>query len=94
MPGANIGDTTAVFEATHGSWPEAAGQNIANPTALILTGALMLKHIGEKEAAERIESSVAKVLEEGRILTQDLEGSASTTQYSEEIIRRLEMSTE
>lgn len=92
VPGANIGDATAVFEATHGSWPEAAGKNIANPTALILTGSLMLKHIDEEEAAAGIESSVSKVLEEGRVLTADLGGSASTTQYSDEIVRRLEMS--
>ena len=92
VPGINLGHDMAVFEATHGSWPEVAGQNIANPTALILTGALMLRYIGEGEAAERIESAVARVLAEGRVITGDLGGTASTTEYTEEVIKQLSAS--
>ena len=89
VPGANLGDTIAVFEATHGSWPEATGKDIANPTALILTGAMMLRHIEEGEVADRIESAVCCVLAEGRVRTGDLGGTASTTEYTEQIIEHL-----
>lgn len=71
-PGANIGDHYAVFEPTHGSAPKYAGKNKVNPTAAILSGAMMLEHIGEEEAAERIRAAVAKVIREGRRVTYDL----------------------
>jgi len=71
-PGANIGDEAAVFEATHGSAPKYKGQNKVNPTALILSGMLMLRHLGEWEAAQRLEQAVAAVLAEGRHVTYDL----------------------
>jgi isocitrate dehydrogenase (NAD+) len=71
-PGANIGDTGAVFEATHGSAPKYKGQNKVNPTAVILSGVLMLRHIGETEAADRLEQAVADVIAEGRDVTYDL----------------------
>lgn len=71
-PGANIGESIAVFEAIHGSAPKYAGQNRVNPTALILSGALMLRHLGEQEAADRVESAVAAVIAEGRAVTYDL----------------------
>jgi len=71
-PGANIGDGGAVFEATHGSAPKYAGQNKVNPTALILSGMLMLQHLGEKEAAQRLEKAVAEVIAEGKYVTYDL----------------------
>lgn len=71
-PGANIGDTCAVFEAVHGSAPKYKGLNKANPTALILSGALMLRHLGEVEAADRVEAAVARVIREGRAVTYDL----------------------
>jgi isocitrate dehydrogenase (NAD+) len=71
-PGANIGDELAVFEPVHGSAPKYAGKNKVNPTATILSGALMLHHLGEHEAAERVESAVAAVIAEGRNVTYDL----------------------
>ena len=71
-PGANIGDHLAVFEPVHGSAPKYAGQNKVNPTATILSGALMLRHLGEQEAAVRIERAVAAVIAEGRHVTYDL----------------------
>jgi len=71
-PGANLGDRGAVFEATHGSAPKYAGQNKVNPTALILSGMLMLDYLGEKEAARRLERAVAEVIAEGRAVTYDL----------------------
>ncbi|KYH28508.1 isocitrate dehydrogenase (NAD(+)) [Clostridium colicanis] len=89
VPGANIGYDMAVFEAVHGSAPDIAGQNIANPTAAILTGVMMLKHLGEFEAAERIDKALSKVLEEGKILTFDLGGNAKTTEFTGEIIKKL-----
>jgi isocitrate dehydrogenase (NAD+) len=71
-PGANIGEDGAVFEPIHGSAPKYAGQNVANPTAEILTGALMLRHLGEIDAAERVEGAVAQVIKEGKDVTYDL----------------------
>lgn len=71
-PGANIGDGVAIFEPTHGSAPKYAGQNKVNPTALILSGMLMLRHLGETEAADRLEKAVAEVLAEGKYVTYDL----------------------
>jgi isocitrate dehydrogenase (NAD+) len=71
-PGANIGESGAVFEATHGSAPKYKGQYKMNPTALILSGVLMLDHLGEKEAAHRLEAAVAKVIEEGKDVTYDM----------------------
>ena len=71
-PGANIGVDTAVFEAVHGSAPDIAGKNKANPMALILSGAMMLDHLGEHEAADRVRAAVHAVLREGKKLTSDL----------------------
>lgn len=71
-PGANIGDGVALFEPTHGSAPKYKGQNKVNPTALILSGMLMLRHLGETEAADRLERAVAEVLAEGKHVTYDL----------------------
>jgi isocitrate dehydrogenase (NAD+) len=71
-PGANIGDGGAVFEATHGSAPKYKGQWKMNPTALILSGALMLEHLGELEAAKKLEAAVAKVIKEGKDVTYDM----------------------
>ena len=71
-PGANLGDDLAVFEPVHGSAPEYAGQNKLNPTAAILSGALMLRYLGEREAADRVEAAVAKVVSDGRYVTFDL----------------------
>jgi isocitrate dehydrogenase (NAD+) len=71
-PGANVGDTAALFEPTHGSAPKYKGQNKVNPTALILSGMLMLRHIGETDAANRLEKAVATVIAEGKAVTYDM----------------------
>jgi isocitrate dehydrogenase (NAD+) len=89
VPGANIGEEVAVFEAVHGSAPNIAGRGIANPTALIQTAVLMLKHIGEREAADRIQSALERVLAEGQFLTRDLGGNAMTIEFTEAIIHAL-----
>jgi isocitrate dehydrogenase (NAD+) len=78
-PGANIGDELAVFEPVHGSAPEYTGQNWANPTATILSGALMLRHLGEREAAGRVEAAVAAVIAQGRDVTCDLKPPGDPT---------------
>jgi len=88
-PGANIGPEAAVFEPVHGSAPKYAGQNRANPTALILSGVLMLRHIGEPEAATRVEDALRAVVAEGRTVTHDLGGTAGTSQYADAIIERM-----
>lgn len=89
VPGANIGEEIAVFEAVHGSAPNIAGRGIANPTALIQTAVLMLKYIDEREAADRIQNSLEKVLREGNNLTRDLGGQATTLEFTEAVIRSL-----
>jgi len=88
-PGANIGDHAAVFEPVHGSAPKYAGQNKANPTALILSGALMLRHLGETEAAGRVESAVRDVIAEGATVTYDLGGSTGTREFGAVVAQRL-----
>ena len=88
-PGANIGDHAAVFEPVHGSAPKYAGQNKANPTALILSGALMLRHLGETEAAGRVESAVRDVIAEGTTVTYDLGGSTGTREFGAAVAQRL-----
>lgn len=89
-PGANIGGKYAVFEPVHGSAPKYAGKNKVNPTAIILSSALMLKHLGEREVAERIFEATAKVIKEGKTVTYDLGGSAGTSEMTEAIIREVE----
>ncbi|MDT4897122.1 MAG: isocitrate dehydrogenase [Acidobacteriota bacterium] len=86
VPGANIGELGAVFEAVHGSAPDIAGQGIANPTALLQSGILMLRHIGEREAAERIENAMMKVFTEGKVRTRDIGGEAHTDEFASAII--------
>src|SRR5438093_11762039 len=88
-PGANIGEDVAVFEAVHGSAPKYAGQNKANPTALILSGVLMLRHLGEQAAAETVESAIRGVIAEGRAITYDLGGRAGTSDMTDAVIERL-----
>ena len=88
-PGANIGRDAAVFEAVHGSAPRYAGQNKANPTALILSGVLMLRHLGEQVAAERVESALRSVIADGSAVTYDLGGDAGTSEFADAIIHRL-----
>jgi isocitrate dehydrogenase (NAD+) len=89
-PGANIGVEAAVFEAVHGSAPKYAGLNKANPTALMLSGVLLLRHIGEQAAAERVEGAIRAVIAEGRAVTYDLGGSAGTSDFADAIVARLE----
>jgi len=88
-PGANIGEEIAVFEAVHGAAPTIAGRGIANPTALLLTAVLMLKHLKERERAQRIQAALEKVLAEGNVLTRDLGGQATTLDFTEAIIHAL-----
>jgi isocitrate dehydrogenase (NAD+) len=88
-PGANIGDEYAIFEAVHGSAPYIAGQNLANPIALIRSAILMLEYIGEKEAAAKINKAIYKVLEKGEKLTRDLGGNATTKEITDAIIAEL-----
>ncbi|MEB2283493.1 MAG: isocitrate dehydrogenase [Polyangiaceae bacterium UTPRO1] len=89
VPGANIGTAAAVFEAVHGSAPDIAGRNLANPLALILSGALMLEHLGEPAAAQRIVAATTAVLAEGRVRTRDLGGRAGTTDVRDAIVAAL-----
>jgi isocitrate dehydrogenase (NAD+) len=88
-PGANIGTEAAVFEPVHGSAPKYAGLNKANPTALILSGVLMLRHLGEQAAAEQVEAALREVIADGRRTTYDLGGEAGTSQFADAIIERL-----
>lgn len=85
-PSANVGDGMAVFEAVHGSAPDIAGKGIANPTALILSGVLMLRYLGEKESADRVENAIRGVLAAGEALTGDLGGKANTRQYTDAVL--------
>lgn len=88
-PGANIGEEISVFESIHGSAPDIAGKNIANPTAAILSGVMMLRFIGEMEAADKIDIAIKNVLKAGKILTVDLGGKATTDEFTEEVIKNL-----
>ncbi len=94
-PGANIGDEIAVFEPTHGSAPKYKGLNKVNPFAMMLSGVMMLRHLGEMEAASRLESAIASVIEEGRYVTYDMKPTpddptaVGTSEVADEIARRL-----
>src|SRR5207237_9687868 len=89
VPGANLGAGCAVFEAVHGSAPDIAGRNLANPTAMILSAAMMLDHLDEAEAASRLRQAVEAVLSDGRSVTRDLGGEASTNEMAEAIAAKL-----
>lgn len=91
VPGANIGEEYAVFEAVHGSALEIAGKNIANPTALIQSAVMMLRYIDENEKAGKIESTLERVFLEGKVLTADLGGNASTSEYTDELCRKIKI---
>lgn len=94
-PGANIGEKYAVFEATHGSAPKYKGQNKVNPTAVILSGVLMLRHLGERNAADSVEKAVAKVIAEGKSVTYDFKPdrndptAVGTSQMADAIISEI-----
>jgi len=89
VPGANLGETIAVFEAVHGSAPDIAGQGIANPTALLLSGLMMLRHIGEEQAADAIFGALGRTLTSGP-KTRDLGGSATTREFTDAVCRELD----
>jgi len=89
VPGANIGDDAAVFEAVHGSAPDIAGKGVANPLACIMSGVMMLNHIHEEAIATRVKDAYNRVLEEGKTLTRDLKGTASTQQFTDAVIAKM-----
>jgi isocitrate dehydrogenase (NAD+) len=88
-PGANIGEQGAVFEAVHGSAPDIAGQGIANPTAVMLSGVMMLRHLGEMDAGQRMEDAIMEVFADGEFRTKDLGGTAKTADFANAIIKKL-----
>lgn len=89
LPSCNLGDEYAMYEAVHGSAPDIAGKNLANPTALLLSSCMMLDDLGQKEEADKIRKALDQVFEEGKVLTQDLGGTASTQEFVEEIKQKL-----
>ncbi|MEO7965136.1 MAG: isocitrate/isopropylmalate family dehydrogenase [Gemmatimonadaceae bacterium] len=88
-PGANIGEHAAIFEAVHGTAPDIAGQGIANPTALTFAACLMLEHVGDVDTARKVRGAVESVLREGKTITRDLGGSASTMQFADAVVSRM-----
>jgi len=90
VPGANLGTNHAVFEAVHGSAPDIAGKDLANPTALMQSAALMLAHLGEPDAAKRLQAAIEWVYAEGRHTTPDVGGTGTTTKFTDAVVRRLE----
>jgi isocitrate dehydrogenase (NAD+) len=88
-PGANIGANGAIFEAVHGTAPDIAGKGIANPGALILASCMLLDHIGEVDRAKRVRGALEKTIREGKTVTRDLGGTASTDEFTDAIIAKL-----
>ena len=91
VPGANIGEKHAVFEAVHGSAPDIAGKGVANPTALMLSSVMMLRHIGEVDASARLQNAIEGVYREGKTLTSDVGGTATTTQFTDAVCAALKV---
>ncbi len=89
VPGANIGELGAIFEAVHGSAPDIAGQGIANPTALLQSGILMLRYLGERDAADKVETAMLKVFVDGKFRTRDIGGASSTYEFADAIINAM-----
>jgi isocitrate dehydrogenase (NAD+) len=89
VPGANLGEQYAVFEAVHGSAPDIAGRGIANPTALMFSAAMMLDHLGENQAASRLQQAIEAVYAEGRRVTRDIGGTASTREFTDAVIGKM-----
>ena len=89
VPGANLGEDAAIFEAVHGSAPDIAGKDIANPTALLQSAVLMLRHIDETNAADRIQAALEQVYTEGKTLTRDVHGTAGTSAFTDAVIAAL-----
>jgi isocitrate dehydrogenase (NAD+) len=92
VPGANIGELGAVFEAVHGSAPDIAGQGIANPTALLQSSILMLRYLNEREVADRVEKAMLKIFTEGKVRTRDIGGQAKTDEFATAIINAMDKS--
>jgi isocitrate dehydrogenase (NAD+) len=90
VPGANMGEKCAVFEAVHGSAPDIAGQGVANPTALMSSSILMLRHLGESVAADRLQQAIMAAFRQGDVLTRDLGGTATTRQFTDAVKRHIE----
>jgi isocitrate dehydrogenase (NAD+) len=90
VAGGNIGDQAAVFEAVHGSAPDIAGQNVANPLALMRSAVMMLRHLEMFDIVERVRAALRKVVVAERIRTRDLGGSATTTEFTDHVVRALE----
>jgi isocitrate dehydrogenase (NAD+) len=90
VPGANLGDHCAIFEAVHGSAPDIAGRDIANPSAVLLSGVLMLRHLGENEAADRVKAAIDRVYRSRKTLTRDVGGNASTSQFADAVIEAMQ----
>ncbi|MBA3914627.1 MAG: isocitrate/isopropylmalate dehydrogenase family protein, partial [Acidobacteriales bacterium] len=90
VPGANFGDECAIFEAVHGSAPDIAGKDLANPTALIRSGMLMLRHLGEGEAADRIRNALEKVFRDRDKVTRDVGGKAGTSEFADSLVEAIE----
>jgi isocitrate dehydrogenase (NAD+) len=90
VPGANFGHECAIFEAVHGSAPDIAGKNIANPTAVLRSGLLMLRHLGEEEAALKIRGAIDQVYRDHTKLTRDVGGTAGTSEFADAIIEAME----
>ena len=93
VPGANIGHECAIFEAVHGSAPDIAGKGIANPTAVLRSGILMLRHLGEEAAANKIRRAIEIVYGEKKHLTRDMGGTASTNEFADAMIAAIESGT-
>ena len=89
VPGANMGETHAVFEAVHGSAPDIAGQGKANPTALMLSAAMLLVHLGEKAAADKLQTAIEAVYRTGKCLTSDVGGTASTEEFTDAVVKAI-----
>lgn len=90
VPGANLGDTHAIFEAVHGTAPDIAGKGLANPTALMQSAVLMLAHMGERDASVRLQNAIERVYAEGCHLTGDVGGKASTSEFTDAVIRNIQ----
>jgi isocitrate dehydrogenase (NAD+) len=88
-PGANIGNAGAIFEAVHGTAPDIAGKNVANPGALVLAACMLLEHIGDLDRAKRIRIALESTIREGTTVTRDLGGTASTDQFTDALIAKL-----
>jgi isocitrate dehydrogenase (NAD+) len=88
-PGANIGNAGAIFEAVHGTAPDIAGKNVANPGAVVLAGCMLLEHIGDNDRAKRIRTALENTIREGKTVTRDLGGTASTDEFTDAVIARL-----